>query len=191
MSCYLVGPWLCRAELFSEASWPSFSHNTQPPSLRQSSPSLKEMTPSLQSSWEAFTSSKATWFNVLLVLLSTTTLLRGCWDLFFVETALKTMLCHHQMVQKQGTCSKKQVTSSELGQLKPPVKVSLFCWGLLLAQRTQSVYLNLVVTCRPAGTKAEELWHSVALLSAGVLIVPRWLCHIPQQPTNLNLVFFG
>lgn len=132
-----------------------YSLNIQLPPLRHSPASLKEVTPSLNLSWEGFPSSKATRFNIppfLLSITMLTTLLRACWDLSFVEPALK---------QQRSVITRwfrrkphAQINDSDLiwtRHLRPLVKVSLCCWGLIQAQRTQTssvgVYLNPRLFC--------------------------------------------
>ena len=177
------------------------SLNIQLPPLRHSSASLKEVTPSLQSSWEVFISSKQTSFNIPLFLLSITmltTLLRGCWDPLFVETALK----QQRSVITRWFRSKPhaQINDGDLiwtRQLRPLVKVSLFCWRLIPAREHKQVQwvfiwtLALLLLVTGVVTKEEELLCSKAVLPAGVLIVAHWLCQILQQPGNFYLSFFG
>lgn len=148
MSYYLGNPWLRRAERFSAKicllgqPLSFYSLNIQLPPLRHSSASLRGVTASLKSSWEVFTSSKETWFNIPLFLLSITmlaTLLRGCWDLLFVKTALKQQCSVITRWFRRKPHA--QINDSDLiwtRRLRPLVKVSLFCWGLVQAQRTQT-----------------------------------------------------
>lgn len=128
------------------------------------------------------------------------TLLRGCRDLHFVETALK----KQRSVITRWFRSKPhaQLNGSDLirtRQLRPLVKMSLFCWGLIQAREhkrvqwfwvfTCALALLLVVTRKRVVTKEEELLRSKAVLSAGVLTVAHWLCQVLQQPRNF--IFLG
>lgn len=122
---------------------PSFYRlKIHPSPLRHSSISLTEVTPSLQSACKAFTSSRETWLNKPLFLLSITilaTLLRGFWDLHFVQTAPKQQCSVTTRWFRRKPHA--PVNDSDLiwaRQLRPLVKVSLFCWGLIQALRTQT-----------------------------------------------------